>query len=273
MKTSRPAAGLLLAFLFVALLAMSAQADLITRATGFGDGADTYANERETSTPQGNLGEVLVKTDSASRRIGYLRFDIGALGAGVTSDDIRDASLTMTTSGTSNNFTFGIFGLVDMTDADRAPTHDATTGGWNELNAAGLTWNNAPARNGGSISTTTSYGTPSSYAVLLGTFELSSIAANTTFTVGFTTTNATQSVDLAGNLEDFLRADSNGLASLVIRRSGSNNSTLSAFHSKENTGGFTPPTLTFNTVIPEPVSLSILGLGGLCLLGGRRRKA
>ena len=85
------------------------------------------------------------------------------------------------------------------------------------------------------------------------------------FTLSASSTTAT--VDTV-ELVDAINSDTNGVLTLVLRRT-SNNSSVASFASRNNST-LAAPTLTL-TLVPEPASLALLGLGTLCLLGRRTR--
>jgi hypothetical protein len=75
-------------------------------------------------------------------------------------------------------------------------------------------------------------------------------------------------------LTNFINADTNGVITLMLRRSGGNAGGTNnlAFRSKEfddGVGDPTAPTLTI-TPVPEPGTLALLGAGTLALIRRRR---
>lgn len=265
---------------------------IVDRTTAYGHGADAHVHDGNSTTTRNNnfgasVGLSSNNNGNNSARPVYLRFDI----SGITNGDISAADLMLTLASTTANSSFTLWGLVDGTNADRIPTGSASTGGWVEGNKAGATatgdeirWSGRPASPSTSATptlTTNSLsptGTPSAYAVELGTFSWGATAptVGTTISIGANPSSGlTVSSGLAADLLAFLQADTNGVVSFVITRPSSNGSLLS-FHSKENLAGAEStnnplfnPTLSMS-IIPEPGSLALLAAGALMLLPQRR---
>ena len=260
------ALGLCLAF------TASVQGQVVIRSTLDGNGSDAYGRRTNSATNFGAATALTVQgSGSSDESLIYLRFDLSGLAGGLTSDSIRFPDLALTTVSASipNTVIFSVFGLVDGTNADRVPNGDVTTGGWLETGTNSLTFTNAPGRNGSTVTTSSGAqtGTPTSYGTDIGTFTLA-LSGGTTFTLGSNLSNVdSESATFAANLENFLRADTNGVATLVIRSSVN---TAYQFASKENAGTGNEPTLSF-TLVPEPGAAGLIALGGLGLLMRRRR--
>ena len=234
---------------FTLLIALSAGV-LLTGALGVaapfdittadGNGADTYVNNGEPDVNHSADNHMIVwdyNPTADLRYKGYVRFDLSAIAQPLSS-----ATLTCTTMDGQFPPDTTIWGLNDG-DAGEL---------WVE---ADLTWNNAPAND-----TSTPAGFLSN-ATYLGVF------GNITNAAGGTGDFS------ADALKDFLNADNDGVATFMF---GSPGETLDPptngfayWATKENTV-HAPPTLTVEE-IPEPATLSLIGLGVLGLL--RRRRA
>jgi len=243
---------------------LHAQTTTITTATG--DGADTWVGR--TTGGDDNFGtatSVQIRAPGASdERLTYLRFDLGS----VVPANITAPSLTLVAA-SNITATFTLYGLVNATTADAL----STSGGWSET---GLIFNTAPARTGTSgitMATTSSAqaGDPTSYAVQIGTFDLSSITAGTSITLGTGLTNATQSVGLTSGLLSFLQADTNRDVTFVLTTGTTVGGTFQIY-SKEFSSAVNAPALSFSTV-PEPSTYALVTSGlmmGVALLRRRR---
>ncbi|MCY2967301.1 MAG: PEP-CTERM sorting domain-containing protein [Planctomycetota bacterium] len=136
-------------------------------------------------------------------------------------------------------------------------------------NAAGdpsfITWNNAPGNN-----TSAYVPLPVNDVILIGSYTVQ----------GLGTTGEINTVSGAA-LDTFLQGSTSGLATFIIQRreteSAFDNTIYGVTHrvaSKENDLSLAPPTLiaTVNpSAVPEPTTLSLLGVGCLALFVFRRR--
>lgn len=232
----------------------------ITTATG--DGADAWVGRTGQTTNNGGATTFQVRAGNSDERLAYLRFDLGS----VVPANITAPSLTLVAA-SNITATFTLWGLVNATNADAL----VTSGGWSET---GLLFTNAPARTGTGNALTTSSGAqtgdPTSYAVQIGTFDLSSITAGTSITLGTGLTNATQSVGLTSGLLSFLQADTTRDVSFIITTAGT--TTALSFYAKEFSSAVNAPALSFSTV-PEPSTYALVTSGlmmGVALLRRRR---
>jgi len=182
--------------------------------------ADTFVRGAENGDINyGSGGSVTIKNSNGNGydRKGYLRFDVGGTAS--------EASLVLTVS-TNNNggggttpqtFTIEVYGLAESLDHT-----------WVENE---ITWNNAPANDTASSDFTED-------ATLLGSFIVDPLPVG----------NVVSFSDPA--LVDFINSDTDNQITLMLRRTaGTSSSHNVAFASKENTSGYSVPTLNFKVAM------------------------
>lgn len=235
----------------------AAQAGAAVIVTSFGNGADTYVQATDTTSPnEANFGTstgLIVKNPTTANRFArkaYFRFDLSALSGGPATE----ASLSWTVQSNnlaSGSFTISVYGLDDGVGENWIEGN----GGTDNSPEGEMVWSNAPANTVGSGINFTSD------ATLLGTFTVSS-----TDIVGTRVTFASNPA-----LVSFLNADTDDRVTFMLARSEGGSPNL-GFYSKE----FTPGDISDEpalTIIPEPGPLTLLGVGGLLGFLRRRRKA
>ena len=230
---------LLAAIVMVAFLEVGAQAVYVV-STEDGNGADTYLTNDSQQGPDTNTSaEVRMRAfrqlaDTRSKTA-YIRFDL----TGAAEPDLSDSYLTFEATYLKGGAKgVEVYGLIDG-DGDS----------WDEST---ITYNTAP----GVLATTLGNCELDLAAVtLLGT--ITTPAAGDPYPVSF----SSNPTDLP--LADFLGADTNNLVTFIFI--GTNNEGEIATKEHET---FMAPTLT---VVPEPTTLALLGLGGAVLLRRRRK--
>ena len=182
--------------------------------TEVGNGADTWILERDPNTNYGSENRLVIKNDfsfSNLNRKPYIRFDLGS----VDKTRIEAANFVLnfidTSAPPTPTFTYSVYGLNDGTLGED----------WDE---ATITWNNAPGNGANST-------LEPNQTTLLGTFSFNPS----------TTPSGTPLTFSDSRLTNFLKSDTNDLATLIILRNQSDESG-ERFSSKENTL-FEPPTL------------------------------
>lgn len=223
-----------------------------TVTTNDGDGADSYVRKGAATTNYGNAVELLAKnagTGSTTRK-SYLRFDLSSVGTDIADAYLElDVRLNNAGGGSTSPVeqVVNVFGLVDGDAGEN----------WGET---AITWNNAPANNTGNNGLLGN-------ATPLGQFIVRSIAA------------PEEILFSSPELVDFLSADTNDLATMILQRQSSNGSWNLGFASGEE-GVLRAPSLTIIEPvqpgdIPEPATmcLATLALAGLGGYVRRRRKA
>ena len=197
-------------------------------------------------TPTGNEGatnNLTVKADSASLNDykPYMRFDLSSFTPTITS-----ASLDLIAQGeameANDVLTVNVYGLNDGTAGE-------TT--WTE---GGITWNNAP----GNV-TTSDAGFVNS--TLLGTFDVTDNGSIVGTTYSFS----------SAALITFLNADTNNKVTIML--SSAEGSGDDADANYVSFAGFEHATYDGPklTVIPEPATMGLLGIGGLLALVRKNR--
>lgn len=203
--------------------------------------AEDYAHSTRTG--------MWVSSVSTNAMKGYMRFELPT-----DIDYVTSATLTLTRQVAGAwSPTYDIYGLDD----------DLIENDWLEINSArnpgepytrGLTWNNAPAND-----KTTANSFLAADSSMLSSFAV----------VGYNhggSAGDTYSISGA-NLVNFLDVDSDGNVTFMIARNSGESTSLDVFGTKE-TGTAAMLSLTYEPV-PEPISLALLGLGGLLI---RRKK-
>ncbi len=176
--------------------------------------ADTFVRGAGNGdTNYGSGGSVTLKNANGNSydRKGYLRFDV----AGAASEASLDLTVSTNNNGgggtTPQTFTVEVYGLAESLDHTWAEDE--------------ITWNNAP----GNDTASSDFGAD---ATLLGSFIVDPLPAGNT--VSFS--------DPA--LVDFINSDNDNQITLMLRRTaGTSSSHNLVFASKENTSGYSAPTL------------------------------
>jgi hypothetical protein len=232
---------LLATIVLVAFLEVGGKA-LTVVTTEDGNGADTYLTNDSQQGPDTNTSaEVRMRAfrqlaDTRSKT-GYMRFDL----TGAAEADLTGSYLTFEATylkGAAK--VVQVYGLIDE-------------GGdlWDEST---ITYNTAP---GMLPATLGNYALDTTKVTLLGTITTPAVPSPAVYPVTF----SSNPTDLP--LTNFLSADTNKLVTFIFI--GTNNEGEIASKEHET---FMAPTLT---LVPEPATLALLGLGSVVLLRGRRK--
>lgn len=185
---------------------------------------------------------------SSTTRKGYIRFDTSGLNFATTTAAALDLTVSLIDSGIGgDDQTIHVYGITDE-----------TLDGWS---TSGMTWTNAPANDTGSP-----HAADLTDATLLGTLTLDYN--------GDKAVRAGTVVRLSNQaLTDFIDADTNGAATFLLGRTGTNDN-LNLLFAGDTHATYAPPALTVEGVVPEPgtFALAALALLGLGLFGRRRRR-
>ena len=211
--------------------------------------AYVYANAANANFGSEQVNLLKRQGSTQHNRKSYIGFDLSGLGpAPITAATLTlnfvDSNLgTLNSDGLNTAFEFELFGLMDQ-----------TLDGWGENS---ITWNNAPANMSGYSlgASAVSLGTFSLLGKGIGTYDFSSLL-----------------------LADFLNADTNNLATLILRRntdqtSANVNTYVHAFASLESQAGAKLTIEQMHAPIPEPSTVILLGAGlaGLGFMRWRRK--
>jgi hypothetical protein len=197
--------------------------------------------------------------DSGNDRIGLIKFDLSLLAEPISQASVRFELPRGASNGFPNNTfdageTLALYGIPDLA-ADE------------DFNEATVTFANSPytTGTGGStnprpVSDLTGNGVNDTLLVLLDTYTFDAVS------------NAGQIVDFWGaGVSNFLKADTNGVASFFLAVSQSNAGKTAVFVSDTGTGGG-PPTILTNAdaVVPEPAT-ALLALSAVSIVMRSRR--
>jgi hypothetical protein len=234
-------------------------------------GAATGASGDPSSTNFGSDTQINVKfgtsATTATTRKGFVRFDLSPVSPATgASTDFTAAALrlgvTIFSGGTATSATFNVFGLND------GQASEVFTEGTGQTNVTGATppnpivYGNAPGMDDSSDGVNNNLfangGAP------LATFTV------TTSDVGGYVTASSQA------LTDFLNADTDNVATLVLTRrstgSGTADNLLNSLFASRQHATLRGPTLLTNESVPEPGSASLVGLAGAAALLARRQR-
>ncbi len=242
------------------LLSLTAVSQALLISTRDGNGADGWiSNDAQSSSYYSNTvhnttGMQARYNGGGSRfRSTFIRFDISSVTDPFGADTVMRLGQTFTEGGAK---TMHVYGLVD---GDAGEMWDPAT----------LCYDNAPGFVTPTQGNNLGWYAIDSRLVLLGTFVIPAAPAGTSSSGATLTpprpiwTNAT-TLPLA----NFLNADTNGVVTLVlINEAGtSSNNSENRFASEEDAAVWAAPTL-----VPEPASLALLGLGSIFTLRRRHR--
>ena len=217
---------------------------LLNITTAQGLGADAFVQQGSATTNFGSGADLTIKggAETTTRKV-YLRYDLSSLGGTDALGAALNLDVTLnngggTPAGPPEDFTVEVFGL--------------NNGDFGELwNEGTINWNNAPAN-------TTDNGLLAN-AVSLGSFIVPE--SNAPYGVMFS----------SAALLNFINADTNGVATFILRRTSAGTTSNLVFGSAEGTAGAAPRLSLLVTTIPEPAT-ALTGLLGMALLAVRRRR-
>jgi len=223
---------------------------------------DTFIQQGAAQSNFGAAADMVIKGATGSTvRKGYMQFDLSSLVPSQISSAALALEVNLQNNGsgpTTYTYNVEVWGLNEG-------GNEAWIEGTGQTGVTGATppnplvWNNAPANLTGNVFDT-------SLATLLGSFSISVTANDQVLGQSFGINSTTSPALLS-----FLQADTDGLATLMLRRVDTNGGNNLSFASRTNTTR-AAPTLSVEA-IPEPSSLLVCGglLGvGLWL---RRRRA
>ena len=214
---------------------------------------DSFIQKGNATTNYGNAASLVIKGNNASttRKV-YMQFDISSIA---DPSSLIDAQLDLVGAQNSkgNNGTYPytyvveVYGLNDGVNE----TWVEGNGGTDNTPAGEITWSNAPANNNDN--------TFSGSATSLGSFTLYAVVDGDLVGDPF-------GLDSAALLT-FINSDTDGLVTLMLRRTDGDGNCNLAFASKEH-ATLAGPQLTLT--IPEPATIALAAMG-LAALRRRRR--
>jgi hypothetical protein len=242
-------------FIVLLLFSLAATSQALTITTEYGSGADAYiGNDSQvssTSTAGAGATELRARYNGGGSRFQctYLRFDLSGVTNATFAGAVLQLEATYIKSSTGRRL--DVYGLVDE-----------SLDNWTEST---LCYQNAPGMlQPASGWNTGDYLLDETKLVWLGFLNTPGTGGQTPiYPIPF----SSNTTDLGTAFSDFLASDTNKLVTLVIINSTGTSSVNceDRFASKEH-ATFTAPSLVF---VPEPITLALVGVGGLISL--RRR--
>ncbi len=225
--------------------------NLLSITTNDGNGADSYVRLGTATTNFGNAANVTVKNNGSgtTTRKGYLRFDLSSLSQLATNVSLNLDVATNNQGGSNPNPVEQVVNVYGLNDAEAGQNWVEGNGGTDNDPVGEINWNNAPAND------TADNDIDTTKATLLGSFTVEALSPP-------------QSIEFTSlDLVNFINADTDNLATIILQRQTSNGSWNLAFASGDH-ATLAAPTLEI-AAVPEPASMALLLL---CLPAIARRR-
>ena len=238
----------------VAVLALvgPALADNITVQLNYGDGDDTFVFANEPDTNQNGVTLHRLRGGLGWDANTYLRFDLDDAVPIPEGHWVTSAELSIYWYAAATGVDVDVYGVKDAITEDARPAS-----GWD---VDTVTWNNTPFGNAIYNKDTTVWDSDFDAA------KSDYIGSGTRPSTG----NTRGSILTGNALRDFLRADSNGVVTFLLRTDFVGG-TPSQFYAEEQSSWFEPQLILTTEVIPEPVTVGFLAIGLVAMLARKRR--